>query len=135
MARRRSRDLHRLLVACRDAGATYFGGDYNLIDGQRSDVTFGLPPTQKALDACLEMLEGSNLPWAVAVLGGCVFETGLARRAIERGGHVRVGLEDYAGPGQPSNPELVKQIIDIANDLNRPIADEAQTRAILALPR
>ena len=50
-----------------------------------------------SLDAYLAMLEGSDLPWMVGVLGGDVSET-LAELAIARGGHVRVGLEDYAGP-------------------------------------
>src|SRR4249919_408030 len=74
----------------------YFGGE----------LEFGLPPTAAALDAYLELVEPSGLPWSVAVLGGDVVECGLAERAIRRGGHVRVGLEDYAGPGEPSNAEL-----------------------------
>ena len=47
------------------------------------------------------MLDGCDLPWAVAVIGGDVVGSGLARLALERGGHVRVGLEDYAGPRTP----------------------------------
>src|SRR6185437_15919956 len=54
------------------------------------------------LEAYLELLEPSGLPWSVAVLGGDVVGCGLAELAIRRGGHVRVGLEDYAGPGEPS---------------------------------
>jgi hypothetical protein len=52
-----------------------------------------LPPTRAALDAYLEMLDGASLPWAVAVIGGDVIASGLARLALERGGHLRVGLE------------------------------------------
>jgi uncharacterized protein (DUF849 family) len=70
----------------------YFGGE----------LEFGLPPTAAALDAYLELLEPSGLPWSVAVLGGDVVACGLAERAIRRGGHVRVGLEDWAGPGEES---------------------------------
>ena len=44
----------------------------------------------------------------MAVLGGDVVECGLAELAIRRGGHVRVGLEDYAGPGEPSNLDLLR---------------------------
>jgi hypothetical protein len=36
----------------------YFAGPYNFLDGQKSDVTFGLPPTEKALEAYLEMMAG-----------------------------------------------------------------------------
>jgi 3-keto-5-aminohexanoate cleavage enzyme len=112
----------------------YFGGAYNMLDGRRSDVTFGLPPTEKALDAYLEMMEGCDLPWAVTILGGCVTETGLTRLAIERGGHVRVGLEDYAGPRTPSNVELVEEVVAIAKACGRPVATSAETAQLLGLP-
>jgi 3-keto-5-aminohexanoate cleavage enzyme len=62
----------------------YFGGE----------LEFGLPPTASGLDAYLELLEPSGLPWSVAVLGGDVVGCGPAERAIRRGGHVRVELED-----------------------------------------
>ncbi|QNE32083.1 3-keto-5-aminohexanoate cleavage protein [Sphingomonas sp. NBWT7] len=113
----------------------YFGGRYNFLDGKRSDVTFGLPPSEKALDAYLELLEGADLPWAVAAIGDCVVETGLAKLAIERGGHVRVGLEDWGGERQPNNLDLIAQVVDLANAAGRPIATPAQAAALLKLPR
>lgn len=113
----------------------YFGGRYNFIDGRRSPVTFGLPPTARALDAYLELLEGSALPWAVAAIGDCVVETGLARLAIEHGGHVRVGLEDFGGERQPDNLELIAQVVALAEKAGRPVATPAQAAAILGLPR
>ncbi|WP_439817504.1 3-keto-5-aminohexanoate cleavage protein [Zavarzinia sp. CC-PAN008] len=112
----------------------YFGGDYSPVDGRRGNVTFGLPPTAKALDAYLEMLEGSGLPWAVAVFGGDVVETGLARLALERGGHVRVGLEDHAGADKPSNRALVEQVAALCREVGRPPASCAQAAEIMALP-
>ncbi|MHB8694985.1 MAG: 3-keto-5-aminohexanoate cleavage protein [Solirubrobacteraceae bacterium] len=39
----------------------------------------------------------------------------LAQLAIERGGHVRVGLEGCAGGSQPSNAELVGQVVSLAH--------------------
>ena len=63
-----------------------------------------LRPTATALEAYLELLEPSGLPWSVAVLGGDMVGCGLAELAIRRGGHVRVGLEDYTGPGEPVSP-------------------------------
>ena len=113
----------------------YFGGRYNFLDGKRSDVTFGLPPTEKALDAYLEMLEGSSLNWAVAAIGDCVVETGLAKLAIERGGHVRVGLEDFGGERQPSNVELVAEVVALAQVAGRSVAPPRQAAEILGLPR
>lgn len=118
----------------------YFGGDYDLIasdpDAGRSGrraVSFGLPPTRKALDAYLEMIEGTGLPWAIAVLGGDSCEGELAPYALERGGHLRVGLEDFAGPEQPDNVELVNRAVALAKAAGRPIATFAQAREMLDL--
>ncbi len=114
----------------------YFGGDVSYLGaGGARGVTFGLPPTARALDAYLEMLEGCDLPWAVAVIGGDVVTSGLARLALERGGHVRVGLEDYAGPTTPSNAELVEQVAALARAVGRPIATPADAARLLDLPR
>jgi uncharacterized protein (DUF849 family) len=112
----------------------YFGGPYNMIDGQLSPITFGLPPTEKALEAYLEMMEGCDLPWAVTVLGGDITGLGLTKLAIERGGHVRVGLEDFGGERRPSNPELVAEVVEIARRAGRPVASCAETAQILRLP-
>jgi len=78
------------------------------------------------------MLEASGLPWMVGVLGGDVSTT-LAELAIARGGHVRVGLEDYAGPRQPRNEELVDEIVAMAQRAGRAIATSAQAAARLGL--
>ena len=79
------------------------------------------------------MLSGTGLEWSVAVLGGDVIECGLAELALARGGHVRVGLEDYGGAGQPSNVELVGRLAALAEKAGRPIADGAAAREILGL--
>lgn len=102
----------------------YFGGE----------LEFGLPPTPTALDAYLELLAPSGLPWSVAVLGGDVVRCGLAEYAIGHGGHVRVGLEDYAGPGTPTNAELLDAAVDLVAGLGRRPATIAQARAWLDLP-
>lgn len=113
----------------------YFNGRYNIIDGRPGHMAFGLPPTRTALDAYLEIMDGSSLPWAVAAIGDCVLETGLAQLAIERGGHVRVGLEDFGGERTPSNRQLVEEVTSLARKLGRPIATTADTARILKLPR
>ena len=102
----------------------YFGGA----------LEFGLPPTAAALDAYLELLEPSGLPWSVAVLGGDVVGCGLAERAIRRGGHVRVGLEDYAGPAVPSDLELLAEAVALVERLGRTPATSAETRKLLGVP-
>lgn len=113
----------------------YFGGDADYLGGGSRGVSFGLPPTRVALDAYLSMLEGCALPWAVAVIGGDVVECGLARLALERGGHVRVGLEDYAGPRRPTNAELVREVVTLAAAVGRPVASCRTATEILNLPR
>ncbi len=103
----------RLILAHHAAGSLprakiqlYLGGDRML---------FGLPANPSGLNAYLEMLEDTGLPWMVAVFGGDVIGSGLARLAIERGGHVRVGLEDHhAPPRTPRNEELVGEAVGLA---------------------
>lgn len=113
----------------------YFGGDHDYLGGTAPGVGFGLPPTRRALDAYLEMLDGAPLPWAVAVIGGDVVASGLARLALERGGHVRVGLEDHAGPRTPSNVELVREVAALAAEVGRPLATPAEAARLLGVPR
>jgi uncharacterized protein (DUF849 family) len=113
----------------------YFGGEEGYLGGARPGVTFGLPPTAPSLGAYLAMLEGCDLPWSVAVLGGDVTASGLARLALERGGHLRVGLEDYAGPRQPTNEELVHDAVRLARTVGRPVATPEEAASILGLPR
>jgi uncharacterized protein (DUF849 family) len=111
----------------------YFGGPGGYF-ARGTGVSFGLPPTVKALDAYLEMLEGSGLPWSVSVLGGDVLRTPVARAALERGGHLKIGLEDQAGDRAPSNEELVGEAVALAFDVGRPVATPDEAAAILGLP-
>ena len=111
----------------------YFGGDASYLGG-RGGVTFGLPPTRPSLEAYLAMLEGCDLPWAVAVLGGDVIGCGLARLALERGGHLRVGLEDHAGAHRPTNEQLVREATELAASVGRSVATCTDAARILGLP-
>jgi uncharacterized protein (DUF849 family) len=117
----------------------YFGGDFDFSARASADdrriprVSFGLPPTLRALDAYLEMLEGCDLPWSVSVVGGDVVASGLARLALERGGHFRVGLEDYRGAHAASNLELVAAAAEECRKVGREPATCTEARAILGL--
>jgi len=113
----------------------YFGGTADYLGAGGSGVGFGLPPSPLALEVYLEMMGDCDLPWAVAVIGGDVVDSGLARMAIERGGHVRVGLEDYAGSGSPTNAGLVEVVVAIARSVGRPVATCSDASHILHLPR
>ena len=99
----------------------YFGGR----------LPFGLPPTRASLDAYVAMLAGSGLAWMVGVIGGDVMANGFAARAIELGGHVRVGLEDFSGATTPSNEDLVVGVARLVRDLGREIATPTQAREIM----
>ena len=113
----------------------YFGGEHGYLGGTRPGVTFGLPPTRPSLEAYLAMLDGTHLPWSVAVLGGDVLADGFARLALERGGHLRVGLEDHAGADTPDNESLVRAAAALVRSVGRPVATCAEAAALLGLPR
>ncbi len=106
----------------------------------RGGYSFGLPATRRALDAYLEMMEQSTFPWAVAVLGGDCVESGMARMALEAGGHLRVGHEDWAGPRQrpdgspvPTNAELVRAAVELCAQVGRPVATASEAGELLGI--
>lgn len=111
----------------------YFGGEYGLMASEPG-VSFGLPPTEHALLAYLDLLEGCDLPWSVSVWGGDLMQTPIARLALERGGHLHVGLEEYFDPERkPSNEELVREAVALCDEVGRPVADRDQAYATLGL--
>jgi uncharacterized protein (DUF849 family) len=96
---------------------------------------FGLPATTLALDAYLEVLGDCPVPWAVSVVGGDVVETGLARYAVERGGHIHLGLEFFAGERTPTNVELVNEAVAVCDAMGVAVATCDEAAEILELPR
>jgi len=101
----------------------YLGGDR---------LPFGLPGTPSGLAAYLDMLEGTGLSWMVALYGGDVVASGIAALAIEKGGHVRVGLEDHhAPPRLARNEELVAEIAALCRAAGRPPATVEEAPKIL----
>ena len=112
----------------------YFGADYGLF-ATKPGVSFGLAPTENALRAFLDLLEGTGLPWSVSVWGGDLFETPIARQALEAGGHLHLGLEEHFHPThKPTNQEIVEQGVALAKEVGRPIATVEDTIRILDLP-
>jgi uncharacterized protein (DUF849 family) len=111
----------------------YFGGEWGMSATGRG-VTFGLSPTANALLAYLDMLEGTDLPWSVSVWGGDLMATPVARLALERGGHLHIGLEEHFDPDRkPTNVELVDEAVALVKDVGRRVATTAETEAILGL--
>jgi uncharacterized protein (DUF849 family) len=115
----------------------YFGGEhgYPTTGSERGGAPAGLPPTLRALDAYCELLEGCDLPWSVAAIGGDLLGSPVARAALERGAHLHVGLEDYAGARTPTNVELVTEAVALCGQVGRPVATCDDAAAILDLPR
>lgn len=112
----------------------YFCGPYDIF-GRGRAASYGLPPTVAALDAYVGMLDGTDLPWSVSVWGGDLMETPIARRALELGGHLHVGLEEYAGDRRPTNAELIGECVALAAEVGRPVATTAQTVELLGITR
>ena len=126
----------RVVRAYYDAGALpagtlvkfYFSAGGYLGGGQ---PLWGAPPIMEALDLYLAMLGDAEIPWAVAVLGGSLLDTPIARAALERGGHLRVGLEDWdAGP---SNVEQTTGAAQLSRSVGRSVADVASAGRVLGL--
>jgi uncharacterized protein (DUF849 family) len=66
------------------------------------------------------------------VLGGSLLESPVARLALERGGHLRVGLEDW--DGGPTNAEQVTAAATLCADTGRDVASIAGASTLLGLP-
>ena len=66
-------------------------------------------------------------------VGGNLFP--LVGAALERSGHVAIGLGDYpyGELGTPRNADLVERIAQIAREIGRPIASPPEARQILGL--
>jgi uncharacterized protein (DUF849 family) len=95
---------------------------------------FGLPPTAAGLEAYLDLLGDTPIPWAVSVVGGDLGRSDVAKLAIERGGHLHLGLEFYGGDRQPTNAQLVEEAVALVESCGRTVATSAEAAEILGLP-
>lgn len=114
----------------------YLGGagGYAGIAPKERLMPFGLPPTEKALDAYLEILGDCDLPWGVSACAADVVGCGIARAALERGGHLHLGLEMYDGGRKPSNAELIAEAVALCREVGRPPLRWNETADWLGLP-
>lgn len=104
------------------------------------DFVLGVPGAmggrKENLDFLVAMIPAHST-WSVAGVGR--HELPLARHAIERGGHVRVGLEDniYIRKGELAKGswELVEAVVEMAQEAGRAVASPDQAAIILGLAR
>ena len=121
------------VVAMARAGTLPRGSRLNLFFG--SD-RFGsmAPPIPEALELYLKMMEGLDLEWAV----GCpewdqgIMDTPLAQMALERGGGLRIGLEDYTTG--PSNLEQLERAKELVAAVGRQIINGPEAIEFLDIP-
>jgi 3-keto-5-aminohexanoate cleavage enzyme len=109
----------------------YFGGRWMVDQVNTPGINFGLPPTTAALNVYLSMMEGSNLAWITSVFGDAMLDSPIARYTLERGGHLRVGIEDAAGQTSLTNAEMVTAAIALATEVGRPVANQTATLSAL----
>jgi 3-keto-5-aminohexanoate cleavage enzyme len=102
------------------------------------DFVLGVAGAMTGTEDRLDFLRGTlpaDATWMVAGVGR--FELPLAKAAIARGGHVRVGLEDNLflskGVLAQGSWELVRAVAQMAAEAGRPLATPSQARAILGL--
>jgi 3-keto-5-aminohexanoate cleavage enzyme len=119
----------RLVEAHRRAGTLPKAAVVKLEFGTDA-LLFGLKPGLRGLEAWLDLFDGDAIAWMVSLRDGDVNDL-LAGLAIERGGHVRVGIEDYVGPGTPRNEELVATAARIARSLGRRPARPDEVRGLI----
>jgi uncharacterized protein (DUF849 family) len=94
----------------------------------------GHPGTLRGLQAHLDFLPADRrTEWTVVNFGGNLL--GLAGAIIQLGGHISIGLGDYAYReiGQPTNAELVARIARMARDLGREVATPDEAKTILGM--
>ncbi len=93
---------------------------------------FGFPPEEYALDAYLRLLaaEAPEASWMIAGLEVDILP--LVPFAVERGGHVRVGLEDAPRGTISGNLEWVSRAVDRIVAAGGEPASAAEVRASLA---
>ncbi len=99
-----------------------------------SGLFAGNPGSVRGLEAMVDFIPaGLALHWSVMCVGGNLFP--LAGAALERGGHIAIGLGDYpySELGTPRNADLVERIAQIARETGREIASPPEARRILGL--
>lgn len=121
------------IIAMARAGTLPRGSKLNLYFGSY-ELGAMAPPIPEALELYLKMMEGLDLKWAVSCPGrdGSIMDTPLARMALERGGSLRVGLEDDTTG--PSNVEQITRAKELVASVGRRIINGPEAIEYLDIP-
>lgn len=114
----------------------YFCSYYDILKPGAPALNWGLEPTKSAVDAMLDMLDGCDLAWMVSVQGQPMHEyEDLAQYVLERGGHIRTGIEDAFGNTTLTNAECTAATIELTKRVGRPVAHGVdEIRSVLSTP-
>jgi len=99
-------------------------------------MLFGLPPSPAAVDAYMALVP-DDIPatWMAYTYGPSHWA--MNAHAVRAGAHVRTGLGDHPiedDGSTPTNEELVRRVVALADDAGRGAATPAEARAILGAP-
>jgi 3-keto-5-aminohexanoate cleavage enzyme len=128
-------------IACSRTVAAFI--DMGLIEGpayvallmSEQGLFAGHPGTVRGFVSHLDHLpRNGDVVWLSGCYPGSILP--LAGAIIAEGGHVTLGLGDYAYPelGRPRNADLVRVIAELARNLGREVATPEEAREILGLP-
>jgi len=99
-------------------------------------MLFGLPPSPAAVEAYMGLVP-VDIPatWMAYTYGPSHWA--MNAHAVRSGAHVRTGLGDHPvedDGSTPTNAELVRRVVALADDAGRGVASPAEARAILGAP-
>jgi uncharacterized protein (DUF849 family) len=101
------------------------------------DMLFGLPPSPEAVQAYMALVpDDIDRNWMAYTYGPSHWA--MNRYAVATGAHVRTGLGDNpvgTDGSTPTNEELVRRVVALAEDAGRAVATPAEAMALLCAPR
>jgi 3-keto-5-aminohexanoate cleavage enzyme len=107
---------------------------YALLVHCEGGILGGHPANSYGLRAFRDHLpQDRHIEWTVCCKEGNLFPA--AMTAIAEGGHVAIGIGDYAYPelGQPTNADLVREIVHMAKLVGREVATPEEARQMLGM--
>lgn len=111
----------------------WFAGRFVTGSNLEPQIRFGLAPTERALEAYLEAIGDVEVPWMVSAQGDSILDSTVAQYALDRGGHIRVGIEDVSGASGMTNLEMVEAVKVMASKANRKIVSGKHAKEYLGV--